>query len=297
MTSSLRRGALLMLLACLLFAVMGVFVKQLSATLPTEMVVFFRNAFGLLALVPLLAHRGAAHLATQHFGMHLVRALTGVAAMYCFFYALGHLPLADAILLNYTAPLFTPFIAALWLRESFPRTLWFTALIGFIGIVFILKPGAGLIEPAALIGLGAGLLSAVAMTGIRRLTRTESTTRIVFYFSVVATAVSLLPLAWRWQAPGLDLCLPIVLVGALATAAQLLLTRAYACAPAAQVGPFTYAIVVYAWLLDWLLWGETPDTATLLGAALVSLAGILTLRFAGNQAVAPVPDGTGDRPA
>ena len=113
--NNLPRGALLMLASGLLFAAMGALIKNLSATLPNEMLVFFRSLIGLLVLTPWLLHRGPSYFATRRLGAHLLRALTGLAAMYCFFYALGRLPLAEAVLLNYSAPLFIPST-----RESSP---------------------------------------------------------------------------------------------------------------------------------------------------------------------------------
>lgn len=276
-----------MLAAGLLFAIMGALVKSVSVSLPNEMVVFFRSLIGLLALTPWLVHHGPRHFRTHKFGAHLMRALAGLAAMYCFFYALGHLPLAEAVLLNYSAPLFIPLAALLWAGEGFKRNLWWPIGIGFVGITLILKPGLGMFTPVALIGLAAGILSALAMAGIRRLTSTEPTTRIVFYFSLIAAVVSAVPLLWSWQTPDPTLWMKLIAIGTLATVAQLLMTRAYAHAPAAQVGPFSYGIVVFAGLLGWALWSELPDLLSLTGVLLVAGAGILTIRQGGRQVAPP----------
>jgi drug/metabolite transporter (DMT)-like permease len=281
---NLRRGALYMLGSALLFATMGALIKIVSTQLPNEMVVFFRSAMGLLVLMPWLWHRGLHHLRTRHFGAQAARALAGLAAMYCYFYAIAHMPLAEATLLNYSTPLFVPFIAALWLGERVPVRLGWVLAVGFTGILFILKPGLALFTPVALIGLAAGLFAAVAMVGIRRLTRTEPAARIVFYFSAISTAVSVVPLLWAWQTPDPGLWVLLLLMGMVASLAQLLLTRAYACAPAAQVGPFTYATVLFAALVGWAFWGEVPDAYTFLGAGLVVLGGVLAIRYFGRYA-------------
>lgn len=280
---NLRRGALLMLASGLLFSTMGALVKYMSAHLPNEMVVFFRSAMGLLALLPWVLHRGVGHLKTRKIGGHLWRGLAGVAAMYCYFYAIAHLPLAEATLLNYSTPLFVPFIAAAWLGEKIPRKIWTAIITGFVGIVLILKPGLDLFTPVSLIGAASGLFAALAMVSIRRLTHTEPTLRIVFYFSAVCTAVSAVPLLWRWQTPDPGLWVLLIGMGALASLAQLLLTRAYSHAPAAQVGPFTYSTVVFAAAIGWMFWGEIPDLLSFGGTALVCLAGIMTIRFAGQR--------------
>jgi drug/metabolite transporter (DMT)-like permease len=236
-----------------------------------------------------LLRHGPRHFATHHLGAHLVRALAGLAAMYCYFYAIGRLPLAEAVLLNYSAPLFIPLAALLWVGEPFSHRLWWPIGVGFVGITLILKPGLDLFTPVALLGLAAGVFSALAMAGIRRLSSTEPATRIVFYFSLTAALVSALPLAWRWQTPDPALWLQLLLIGVLSTAAQLLMTRAYAHAPAAQVGPFSYGIVVFAGLLGWGLWAEVPDILSLAGAALVVVAGVLTIRMGGKRLAPPPP--------
>lgn len=292
---NLLRGAALMLTACLLFAITSAIIKHVAATLPNEMVVFFRSFFGLLALAPWFLRHGPRYYATQRLGAHLVRALSGLTAMYCYFYAIGHMPLAEAVLLNYTAPLFIPLAALLWVGEPIRHRLWWPIGIGLAGVTFILKPGLSLLAPVALVGLASGLFSAMAMAGIRKLTDTEPATRVVFYFSLTSTLVSAVPLAWRWQTPPADLWFPLFLIGALSTAAQTLMTRGYASAPAASVGPFLYAIVVFAGLFGWMLWDEIPDGLSLAGTALVVVAGILTIRLGGRK-TAPVPESPGSPP-
>jgi len=289
---NLPRGALLMLAATLAFAVAGVLIKQVAASLPNEMVVFFRNLIGLLVLAPWFLGRGPRYFATRHLGNHFLRAFTGVIAMYCYFYAIANMPLAEAVLLNYTAPLFIPLVALLWLSETFSPRLWWPILIGFAGIGLILKPGASLFAPVAWIGLAAGIFSALSMVGIRRLTNTEPATRVVFYFGFFSTLASAIPLAWSWQMPAASLWFPLFLIGLLSTAGQILITRAYACAPAAQVGPFLYAIVVFAGLFGWTIWQEIPDWLSLAGTLLVVLAGILTIHLGGRKTAPPaeLPD-------
>lgn len=275
----LRRGAILMVASALFFAGMGAAVKLASRSLPSAEVVFFRNALGLLALVPWVVRPGAGGLATTHLREHLVRGLAGLAAMYCFFYAIAHMRLAEAVLLNYSLPLFMPVIEEAWLGERAPRRLWWALLLGFAGLLVILRPGLGVFNPVALVAVASAMLAALAQVGIRRLTRTEPTTRIVFYFCAISTLVSALPLLGGWRTPEGGLWWVLVAMGVLATLAQLALTHAYAQAPAAQVGPFIYTSVVFAGLLDAWLWGQRPDRLFVAGALLVCAAGILALRL------------------
>ena len=273
----LRRSAWCVLVSSLAFAFMAALIKHLAVAMPTEMMVFFRNLFGLVALAPLLL-RGNASLKTEHPGWHISRALFGVTAMYCFFYALGKLPLADAVLLNYTAPIFTPLIALLWLHERVPNNVRWAIAVGFVGVILILKPGHDLFTPATLVGLASGFFAAFAMTSIRRMAQTEPPLRIVFYFAVVATAVSAVPLLWAWQSVAWFDLVPLAGVGISASIGQLFLTKAYTLAPAARVGALTYATVVFAAVLGWMFWGEMLDIFSVGGALLVGVGGALAMR-------------------
>lgn len=285
----LRRGGAAMVGSALLFAAMSAAVKAASATLPNAVVVFFRNAVALATLLPWLMRAGPRGLRTRHLPGHLVRGLGGLAAMYCFFYAIAHMRLADAVLLNYSLPLLLPLLERAWLKEPIPLRLWPPLGVGFAGIVIILRPGSAVFEPAALLALASAGFAALAQVGIRRLTATEPVTRIVLYFSLIATLVSALPLAWAWTTPSPAAWAALGAAGVFAVLGQFLLTRAYAFAPAGRVGPFLYTGVVFAGLIDWLVWGRLPDSLFVLGAMAVSAAAILALRLR-EEAAAPALD-------
>jgi len=269
-------GGLLVLTSALLFAGVGALVKAASADLPTEVIVFFRNAVAMAFLLPwlLIRHRNLS-LKTSCPHLHLLRAAAGLGAMYCFFIALKRLRLADAMLLCYTLPIFIPIIEWLWLKEPVSRQTKIAVIVGFIGIALVLKPGFGLFQAAGLVGLASGLLAALAIVGIRRMTSTEPVVRVVFYFTVFGTLVSAVPLAWTWQNPQGHLLWVLCVMGVLAIMAQMCLTKGYSLAPAGQVGPFNYGNVVFAAFLGWMLWGETLDGLTLAGAILTCSAGII----------------------
>jgi drug/metabolite transporter (DMT)-like permease len=269
-------GGLLVLTSALLFSGVGAIVKAASVELPAEVVVFFRNATAMAFLLPwlLIRHRNIS-LKTGCLHLHLLRAAAGLGAMYCFFIAVGRLRLADAMLLCYTLPIFIPIIEWFWLKEPVRRRTKIAVIVGFIGIALVLKPGFGLFQTAGLVGLASGLLAALAMVGIRRMSATEPVVRVVFYFTSFGTLVSAVPLAWTWKSPSATLLAALGLMGVLAITAQMCLTRGYTLAPAGQVGPFNYGNVVFAALLGWFFWGETLDDLTLAGAALTCAAGII----------------------
>ena len=281
-------GALFILFSELMFASMGAAVKAASGLgLPNEMLVFMRNMMGLFVIAPLLLRYGTAELRTPVYSLHLLRAVLGLSAMYCFFYVLGQLPLADGMLLKMTSPIFMPLIALLWLNERVSRLAVLAIPFGFIGVALVLKPG-GDMSWIALLGVLGGLLAAVAKVTVRRLSRTESTTRIVFYFSLNATVISAVPLFWAWQLPTLEQWALLGLMGVMGTAGQLLLTRGYGIAPAAKVSPFTYFSVVFGAAYGYLFWGEVLDWLFVAGALLIAVAGVMAVRGRARQPVSPV---------
>ncbi|MGE8360221.1 DMT family transporter [Pseudomonas sp.] len=271
------QGAALLALSALLFACMGVGVREVSGSVNNESVVFFRNLVGVVFFLPLILLKGVRPLRTQRLGSHLGRAGYGLAAMYCFFYAIAHLPLADAMLFTYAAPLFTPLIARWWLKEPLSKRILGTTVVGLIGVLLVAKPSAALLDSQALIGLSASIMAAFAFVSIREMSDTEPAYRIVFYFSLFSALISAIPLTWSWQPvsePDLALLLGI---GLLATASQLIMSKAYVLAAPGLIGPVAYLAIVFAGAIAWWRWGETPDLTSLLGAALILIASLLSI--------------------
>jgi len=272
-------GALFVLSSSLIFAALAALIKVVSTSLTNEMIVFFRNLCALIFILPWIWYsRPLGGVKTAFFQLHLLRSLAGLGAMYCFFYAIAYLQLSEACLLASTAPLFIPVIAYVWIREPVAQKVRGAIIIGFIGIVLILKPGLRVFQPIAIVGLAAGAFVALAMVSIRRMSTSEPTIRIVFYFTVLGTLISAVPLVWSWQSPQPKIWWLLVLIGLFAAVGQILLTKGYSIAPAAQVGPFTYGNVVFAAVLGWLFWGESLDSMTWVGAFLICIAGIITTR-------------------
>lgn len=279
---------------------MAVLIRRLSPRLPDEVLVFWRSCFSLMFLGPWLLGRTPRQLATRRIDLHLMRALSGLLSMYCLFFAIGHMHhIAEALLFNQTATLFVPFLAYFLLGEQVLVKVRWAIAIGFAGVVIVLQPGSGIVSWPSLIGLASGVTAAFSVVTIRYSSRTEPAVRIVFYFCLFATLGSALPLPWVWVTPTWDELPWLLAIGALATAGQLLMTRGYAAAPAAQIGPFTYSTIVYGVLFGWWFWGEAPGWRFWAGAALIVAGGVMALRGeALATALRPAnrtPDGTGVR--
>ncbi|WP_263141981.1 DMT family transporter [Pseudomonas sp. RIT-PI-AD] len=271
------QGALLLTLSTLLFSFMGVGIRELAGNVNNESVVFFRNLIGVVFFLPLVLLKGPGPLKTLRLKSHMWRTTYGLAAMYCFFYAIAHLPLADAMLFTYSAPVFTPLIAFWWLKEPLTRRMLLTSGIGLIGVFLVAKPSEALFDTQSLVGIAASLLAAFAFVSIREMSDTEPAFRIVFYFALFSTLISAVPLTWSWQPiSGHELGLLLV-VGLLATVSQIVMSKAYAMAPPGIIGPFAYLAIVFSGIIAWLRWGETPDLGSLLGALLIFASGLLSI--------------------
>jgi len=276
-TNNLILGCVFAMFAELCFVGMGSLVKLLSENLPSQNVLFFRNLFGLLVLSPLIFKLGVKTLKTDKLKWHFLRSLSGVSAMYCFFYALSELPLADAMLLKISAPLFIPIIAFIWLSEHISLRAIMAIVIGFLGVILVLKP-TGAVHIASLAGLMGGALAALAKVTIRRISDTEPTSRIVFYFGLISLTISVIPMFWFWQNPNSREWGLLILLGAFGTFGQLFLTKAYALAPASRIAPFTYSSILFAGIIGWVFWNEIITLLTVSGAFLIILAGILIIQ-------------------
>ena len=275
-SQSIVRGAFFIVASELSFALSAAIIKLVSASLPNESIVFFRNLFGLVILSPLLLRHSINVLQTERLHLHLIRSGIGMGAMYCFFYALAHLSLGDSMLIKSTIPLIIPFVSALWLQETISHRVIIAGILGFIGVFLILEP-SGDTNWASFVALGSSLMAAFAFVTVRKLSATEPALRIVSYFAIIGVSISAIPLIWTWQPPTLSQYLMLMGVGLTTTIGQLLLTWGYQNAPASSVGIFTYTSVPFGTFLGWLFWNELLDKNSYFGAVLIVLAGSIVL--------------------
>lgn len=276
-TQNHRNAALFVILAGFMFACMGGLIKLLSKELSNEIIVFFRNAFGLLVLLPVLYRQGLGHLKTDKLYFHFLRSLVGLTAMYTFFFGIRHIPLAESVLLSYTTPLFAPLIAYVWLKEKLTWPLVSIILIGFVGVILIIQPDFNHISWQALVALSSGFFAATAMTTIRRMSDTEPTTRILFYYGVICTSISAIPLIYVDVWPDLTQFGLLLLVGLLASIGQFSITRGYSMASVASVGPFMFSTVVFSTIIALVFWGEVPNFLSATGIIMVIATGSVVL--------------------
>jgi drug/metabolite transporter (DMT)-like permease len=267
--SQTGRAVVLMMTSTLFFALMAITIRIAAERTSIVEIAFFRNFFGLLALLPFLARSGRSVLHTTQWTRYLLRAAVGVAAMLCSFWALGNLPMAQAIALSYSSPLFVTIFAVLWLGEVVRRRRWTAVLLGFVGVVMIVRPGTDGFSLGSLVAIAGALLGSVVALQIKQLSRIDAPDTIVFYTYVFWVPLSLVPAltAWTWP-QGID-WLWLVAIGVFGTGGQLFWTRALKLGEVSALTPISFMQLPLVTFLAWLLFGEVVGLWTIAGSMVI----------------------------
>jgi drug/metabolite transporter (DMT)-like permease len=279
----------LKLISALLFAFMSALVRQLGDVAPVGQMVFFRSTFAILPVVLVYAVRGelATAVRTSRPLGQLGRGLLSVGGMFTNFSALTRLPLADATAISFASPLITVALAAIILKERVRIYRWSAVVIGFAGVIVMLIPHLDIGRYAVIGGAAAAagsmfaVISAFCNAGTviqtRRLTKSETTSSIVFYFSLVCAIAGALTLPFAWHSPTPRELIALIALGVLGGFAHILLTESYRYGTASLVAPFDYTSMLWAVLLGYWLFGELPDTLVYVGASIVAAAGLFVI--------------------
>lgn len=263
------RGALWMTLAAGSFSIMTALIRPAAAEVHPFEIVFFRNLFGLILLSPLIFRNGLSTLRTAKLKLHLLRAALFLGAMLCWFSAIPHVTLVDAISLNFTAPIFITILAALVLHENVRARRWTAVFFGFVGAIVILRPGFQEFNYWLIPVLGDATLWSVASIVIRILTRTDSPTTVVAHMFMWVTPASFILALFVWHTPSWETLLILFLLSLASTIGHIAMTRAFHAAEASVLVPFDYTRLVFGGLLGFLVFSEVPDKWTLVGAAII----------------------------
>ena len=277
---TLSPGLRYMLAAAFFFSLMSLGVALAGRRLPSTMMVMARAVVGLVMSYGLLRMRGVSPWGTRR-GLLVLRGVFGSTALLCFFYALTHLHIAEATVLQYLSPLFTALLAAVFLREAIGRVVAVGSVLCLMGIVFVARPAfvfgaADALDPAAVgIGVLGALASAGAYVTIRRIKLTEDPLVIVFYFPLVAVPATMpfVVAGWVWPSPHEWLLL--VGLGVATQIAQVFMTRGLQLEAAGRATAVGYAQIVFATTWGVLFLGQVPHLGTLGGASLVILGCLL----------------------
>lgn len=272
-------GSLWMLVAAFGFAIMGALVKLGASKFSSVELVFYRSVFGLATIYVIMLAQGYS-LKSPVMAKQMTRAIVGFLSLVCFFFALAHLPLATAITLNYTSPLFVAILLPFTLQEKPAKRLYFAVLLGFIGVVLLLRPNMHSGDAwFGILGLLSGIGAAWAYIYVKQLANMgEPDWRTVFYFTLVSTfgaAIWMLPNSFTpvtWKD------LPVIIgLGLSATLAQLAMTRAYRTGNTLTVASLAYTTVIFASLFGAWIWQETLSMSEYFAIGVIIISGLISL--------------------
>ncbi len=268
-------GIVLMLTGIAAFSVMDATIKWLTDDYSVTQIVALRSWFG-LPLLSLFALYGGGvkSLATRRPEIHIGRYLLVLALSFSFFWALSQMKLVDAIAITFAAPIFITALSVPLLKEAVGWHRWVAIGAGFCGVLVMLRPGMGVFQWAALVVLGSVVVYALLMITTRAFKATESTAALMLYPQLGMSLTGIVLAPFFWITPSLaDLGL-FALAGMFGSVGVMCVTHAFRLGPAAVISPFEYSALIWASLLGYFLWGELPDTITLLGAGIVTASGL-----------------------
>lgn len=280
------RGIAFKLGSVAVFTAMASLIKATSPHVPPGEAVFFRSLFACPIILIWLLWQGnlVDGLRTSDPLGHVWRGLVGTTAMGLGFAGLGLLPLPEVTAIGYAAPLLVVVFGAMFLGERVRKVRLLAVLLGMVGVLVVLSPRLTLsVETGAretlgaVVTLGGAVFAALAQIFVRRLTMTEGTAAIVFWFSVTATLLSLISLPFGWVVPDPWEAALLILAGLLGGVGQVLLTSAYRNAEAGLVAPFDYASMLLAVVIGYVVFSEVPARTTLIGAVVIIAAGVLII--------------------
>jgi len=284
-----------MCFAVISFTISSTMVKGLGSGYPVSQIVFFRCLLAFLPLYIVMRRGGGWQLLqTKRPWAHTFRVVVGGFALFIGFYALTLMPLADYFAFTYAAPLFATMLSIPLLGEKVGIRRWTAVLVGFAGVLIMLRPGAQSLDYATLVAIAASFTYALAIVAVRNLARTESSAATVFYFTLAGLVLSAAVLPFEWRTPTLREWALLIGIGLASGFGQILMTDAYRLAPPAVIAPFDYTSMVWALILGYALFGEFPDWPMLAGAVVVIASGVYiiyreTVRGVERAKVVPTP--------
>lgn len=272
--SDVRRGILWVLAAMMLFVSLDTTAKYLSQTLPVPQVVWARYTAHALILVVLFAPRLPRLLKTKRLGLQLVRSFMLLSTTLLFFLGLSQVPLASASSIMFLTPIIVTALSVPLLKEQVGPRRWAGVLVGFMGAMIVIRPGADVLHSASMLIFAATFFNALFHITTRILGRTEDALTTLIYTAALGALISSLwaPFFWAWPSPK-EWAL-IGLLGIFGAASQYALIKAFEAAAPAVIAPFNYTTLLWATLYGYILFGDLPDRWTLLGAAIIIASGL-----------------------
>ena len=265
-----------MVLAACLLGVLSLLVRNVAGELHPFEIVFFRNVAQFVLMMPWLVVVGLKALRTDRPWAHVRRSSFGILAMLSWFWVITKMPIAEATAISFSAPLFTTLGAGLFLGEHVGLRRWSATLVGFLGVLIIIRPGFRDVGEVQLIAIGCAVLIAAAMLSNKSLAKTENSNAMVMWMGLIMSILSVPTLVSVWQVPSLGAMAWLVVIGLVATCAHLSINRAYARGDASFIAPFGFVQIPFVAVLGYFFFTEVPEIWTWIGAFVIIGAGIYT---------------------
>lgn len=272
-----QKGIFLAILSSFFFAVRSCIIKSTPLE-KVETLMLLRFFCDLLILTPLF-FKYRKYLKTKRINLYLGRSILVAASIYCSIYGIKNLALVDAILLQYTLPLFIPLMLWVLYRKKISSRSLCLLFIGFISLFFLLKPEFDVFHLASIASLGAAVLGALMAITLHDLTKTEHVVAILFYSTLIAGCFSAAPCIYSWEkVPFSVILIYVIPISAIGLIHQYLITRAYALASPHIIGGFIYFCILFSAIFSWLIWDDTLDSMKIIGGVILVLCGLLMVR-------------------
>ncbi len=271
-------GIVMMTVGVACLSVNDALAKFLVADYSPLQILFLRNVIALpFAVLLTVKMGGLTALRSSRPAAHLLRGLLWIAATILFFTSFIYLELAEATALIFVAPLFITAMSAIFLREHVGLRRWLAVLIGFLGALIVVRPGAATFQPASLLPVGTAFVYAILMLGARWVDPRESVWTMLLYLTGASALLSAFVVPFVWNPVRLEDLWLFAAIALFGTAGMTMMTQAFRLASAAIVAPLDYTAMVWATAFGWLVWQEVPDEATFVGAAVIIASGLYVI--------------------
>ena len=281
----------LMMIGFSLVPGMDAIAKYLSGDYSVLQLGWARFVFHLLFVVPVVWWRHRRAIWPKHPWLQLARGVFQMSATLLFFAALTHMPIADALALLFAYPLLVTAFSPFFLGEYVRGIQWLAIAIGLVGVLFILRPGAGAFQWASVLALGASVCFALYMITTRKVAGTSPPLVTLVYSAIVGAVVLTLGTPWFWIPPRPSDWVLMILIGLLAACGHFSIVKAFELAPASRIAPFGYVEIVAATALGYFVFGDFPDAWAFVGIGIIVAAGVLVSYRAPRGQVTPDPAG------
>jgi drug/metabolite transporter (DMT)-like permease len=285
--SNIRKAVPFCLCYGLFTSMMSLFVKLAAQTTSNSMVVFFRFTISLIYILIIIGikilNKNNFSLKTEQPMMHVLRALSSFFCLSALFYSLKYISLMNANILFMTYPLFIPFLGMFLGWTKINKKNLMASVVGFLGVVLVLKPNEEIFNPASLIALASGVLASFSILGVHEIAKKDNVHTVIFYYFLITFIISLGVVSFNWETPTTYTLLLLCGVGIFGALSQEASVRALVYAPARIAAPLFYTTIIFSGILDWFLWGKTPNILTIFGVVIICIGNILVVSYANRE--------------